>query len=87
MRNPYKMRKVIEVFSIPSSVNPNVQVPRVALECGHIVRGRIGNKSKAELIADLARALSGSPAKRRCFSCGKAARSLYEGPVSEPAED
>ena len=87
MQNPYRMRKVLKEFSIPSPVNPNVLVPRVALECGHVIRGRIGNKSKAELIADLARSMNGTPAKRRCFSCGKAAGSLCEGHISGPAED
>src|SRR5271157_4144689 len=66
MRNPYRMRKEVRRFTIPSPVNAEVQVPRVLLECGHVIRGRIGNRGKAELIAELATSKGPLPNTGNC---------------------
>ena len=73
-RASYKVKKVVREFNIPSPVNSNILVPRQELECGHIVRGRIGGpRSRSEAINELFKAMSGTITKRRCFECGKAA--------------
>ena len=74
MRAKYKMRKVVREFRITSPVNPSVMVPREELECGHVIRGRIGGpRSKAEAIGEAFRVVAGRSKTRRCFECGKEA--------------
>lgn len=71
-RANYKMRKVVEKLTITSKSNPAVQLPRERLECGHVIRVRIGGpRSKSEAIRELFHAMSGEPVVRRCFECAK----------------
>lgn len=67
----FKLRKLIRNFYMPSTVNPNVKVPREELECGHIIRGRMANPSKATQIRELINSLTERGIRRRCFECGK----------------
>ena len=83
MRGSWKMRRVVREFVGPHPTNPRLTtpVPRVELECGHVITDTEAFhylNEKAVAIKRVLREFTGAERRVRCYTCGEAARIARE---------